>query len=158
MDLASFLRDNQAAMAPIIEWGGAIFLTALVLSPFLIIRHRLFKPTRWWHIVGAYVGSFVLVAFTIWVFELADQWIIKNYLTTFELSAAVDDAFMYNFLLLLFLYPLSVFYSAKLLLGSLGGKNIITTSVVALLFTTILWVIAYNLFIYALGQAFTNLN
>lgn len=53
--LAEFLVANENWVAPIIEWGGTLLFLAVVLSPFLVIRHRIFRPTRWWHLarVGA---------------------------------------------------------------------------------------------------------
>jgi len=156
--LAEFLVANQGWVAPLIEWGGLILLLFITLSPFLIIRHRIFKPTRWWHIVGAYASSFALLALTIWLFVLTDQWVIENYLTTFELSGALDDAFMYLFLLLLFLYPISIFYSGKMLVGKSSKKQFIVTFVIFILFIGVLYMVAYNLFVYAVGQAFMSIN
>ena len=158
MKFAEFLVANQDWVAPLIEWGGLLLILLITLSPFLIIRHRVFKPTRWWHIVGAYASSFALLALTIWLFVLTDQWVIENYLTTFELSGALDDAFMYLFLLLLFLYPISIFYSGKMLVGKSSKKQFIVTFVIFILFIGVLYMVAYNLFVYAVGQAFMSIN
>jgi len=72
MSFAEFLVANQNWVAPIIEWGGMFLFLAIVLSPFLIIRHKLFRPTHRWHIVGAYFSSF-------FIFDKTDQWLLQNY-------------------------------------------------------------------------------
>jgi hypothetical protein len=158
MDLASFLRDNQEIMAPIIEWGGAILLTVIVLSPFLIIRHRMFRPTRWWYVVGAYFLSFTILTITVYLRELVNESLIRNYLNSFELSGGYRSAFLKHHLWLLFLYPTSVFFSVKLMYGFFTKKRFFVTLAIATVFVVLLWAIAYNIFVYNLGQVLMNLS
>jgi len=120
MKFAEFLVANQDWVAPVVEWGGAILLTLVVISPFFIIRHRIFRPTRWWHIVGAYVGSIL-------IFTLLTEISILLFL-----NATVSDFFRgifpsivpgaiahHHYVLLMILYPLLVFYSTYLLYGAI---------------------------------------
>ena len=156
MGLAEFLRDNQAIVAPIIEWGGALLLLAIVLSPFLIIRHSFFKPTRWWHIVGAYAGSFFVFVASFYLIGKIDQWLIQTYLNTVELYGAYEDATFKHILWLLLTYPLLTFYSTKLLYGSFTMKRFGLTVVIAVVFTVVLVAIFGYTMLYFLGQALMN--
>ena len=160
MKLAEFLVENQSWVAPVIEWGGAILLTLVVISPFFIIRHRIFRPTRWWHIVGAYVGS-VLVYLVIWyLINVIDQWAIQNYFVTFELSGAYSGAILKEFLWLMIAYPLLVFYSSRLLFGSFNGKkHFIFTIIFSIVFAMLLWALAiYLTAMLAAYSLFLNFN
>jgi len=120
--IAEFLVANENFFEPIIEWGGMLLFLAIVLSPFLIIRHRIFRPTRWWHIVGAYASSFATFLALWYLIDKTNQWIAHNVFISLDLSSAYTDALVYGNLWTAAFYPFLVFYSARLLYGSFTKK------------------------------------
>jgi|GEM_PF-3501042 len=154
--MAEFLAEHQTIAAPIIEWGGLFLLLFVILSPFLIIRHRYFKPTRWWHVVGAYFSSFLILFLIEWLLGKIDQWLIQNYLNTVDLYRAYDSATFRRFLWLIALYPLLIFYGQYLLFGRLNLKKIVLGFIFALFMLFVLLIAGFHLMIYGLGQASMN--
>jgi hypothetical protein len=150
--MGEFLKAHEAIAAPIIEWGGTIFLIALILSPFAVIAHRRFRPTRWWHVVGAYGVSFALLVGTELFLTHFDQWLIHTYFNSVDLYSAYSDATFNPHPFLLFTYPLLVFYSTRLLRGSFNTERFIRASLLAFgLFILLLFLILqYTL--YGLGK------
>ncbi len=156
MSFAEFLIANQNWVAPIIEWGGMLLFLAIILSPFLIIRNKLFRPTRWWHIVGAYIGSFLIFLVTEYFLGIVDQWVLHNLFTTWDLWGAYNDGGVKGILWLVIIYPTLAFYSAKLLYGSFTEKRFwLTTASAVLLFITIVLMGGYVM-IALVGQALTT--
>lgn len=154
-----FLRTHQDIVAPIIEWGGMILLLIIILSPFLVIRHRIFRPTRWWHIVGAYFGSFAILAGLAIAIEIFDKWIIYNYLNSIELAAAYGDATFKAVLLLLIGYPLLTFYGSVLLYGAYTRRRLFLTLLTAVSAFLVLAASAFFLIMSFVGWAiYANLN
>ena len=151
-----FLIANQKIAAPIIEWGGALLLFALVISPFIIIRHSFFKPTRWWTIVGTYVSSFVVYFGSFWLIGLIDQWLIFNYFNSVELYEAYDDATLKQSLWLILAWPLLILYSTKLMYGSFTEKRFWTSVLVMIIFAAIMLVIIVYAIMVGLGQISKN--
>jgi len=155
MALTEFLRANQDWVAPIIEWGGLLLLLFITFSPFLIIRHRMFKPTRWRHIVGAYASSF-LIFVAIYQFYNVSGEIFESFLSIGDLYYSYDMAFIRNIFLPMFIYPLLVFYSAKLLHETLSKKVLLASMIFSIILFTILFAIAIYFVAYGLGQASYN--
>jgi len=156
MGLAEFLEVNQDWVAPVIEWGGLLFLLFITFSPFLIIRHRVFRPTRWWHIVGAYVFSI----FTFLIFQLL---FFGEYLKYFEgilrsggVYKTYETAFIKFTNLHVFIYPILVFYSAKLLYKNLSKKVLLVSTIFAMGLFVISAAIVIYFVAYGLGQASYN--
>ena len=110
LEAKAYLEPNNT-IAFLVEWGGLVLFLALVLAPFLIIRHRLFRPTRIWHIVGAYAGSFGVFIVLMWVAGKIDEWLLNNFINTGWIQEASDWSILKNWLLLLFTWPLSIFYA-----------------------------------------------
>lgn len=156
MSFAEFLIANQNWVAPIIEWGGALVLFALVILPFVVIRHRFFKPTRWWTIVGAYISSFVIYIGSFWLIGLIDQWLIQNYLNSVELSEAYDNATLKQGLWLLLAWPFLIFYSTKLMYDSFTEKRFWASVLVTIIFVAIMLVIVVYVMMVGLGQISKN--
>jgi len=156
MNFAEFLVANQAVIAPIIEWGGALLFITVVLSPFLIIRHHFFKPTRWWTIVGAYVASLFIFITNYFLLEKVGQWILHGYLTTMELDGAFFNAILKHNLWLLLAWPLLIFYSTKLMYGSFTKKRFIIASLVTVVFTVVMLRIVLYVMMYGLGALVGN--
>jgi hypothetical protein len=149
-----FLAQHHTVFAPIIEWGGLIVLLFIILSPFLIIRHPYFKPTRIWHILGAYLGSFAIyLAYTVVLSEI-NPWLIRNIFTSWETRHAFDQADLYLLINLLWIYPLLTFYSAYLLMQRLSLKILAVTIGCAVIMGGVLVVGTFYVMAYFIGQAF----
>lgn len=153
--MGAFLREHQEIAAPIIEWGGLFLLLFIILSPFLAIRHQYFKPTRWWHVVGAYTASFLIYLFLVFNSTI-DQWLIHNMLNSIELSDAHFQANWKILLLFIVIYPLLVFYSARILYGSFNLKRFLVSVLISTALFVMLSVLFIGLMVYGLGQASMN--
>ena len=135
--MSEFLRANQEIVSPTIQWVGLLVLLAIILSPFLIIRYPKFRPTRWWHIVGAYFGSLLIACSLSSVILLLSQ-SDKISLYQFFLSTLVTPV-VYSWFLLVLAYPLLLFYSSALLYGRFTRLQFIITVVFAAVFLAILF-------------------
>jgi hypothetical protein len=132
--------DHSAFLPPLIEWGGMLFLLATTLSPFLIIRHRMFRPTRWWHIVGAYLVSFVIfVIFSELSLVLSDYDRLTELRYIYHMTNIIRDISSHYYISLIVAYPILIFYSTKLLYGPLSRVNFWISIVIASLFFLILF-------------------
>lgn len=156
MELAEFLRANESWVAPLIEWGGLFFLLFITLSPFLIIRHRIFKPTRWWHIISAYLLSLFIFLLLENFIDKTYRQVVDNYLNTIGLYSAYGDLMFRYYLWLFFITPASVFYSAKILHGKLSRREAIFSSGIAFVLFVILVTLAIKFVAHGLGQASYN--
>jgi hypothetical protein len=152
-----FLVANQTVMVPVIQWGLLFVLLAIVLSPFMLIRLRMFRPTRWWHIVGAYVGSFLNFFLLQLFLNHIDQWLTRNLFTTWEMSGAYTNAHILHWVLLVPIYPLLLFYSTKMLYGSFTWKRFLIALAVALIFAVLLGCIFFYTMLALLGQGLMQL-
>ena len=153
--ISEFLRVHQDTAVPVIGWGGMLVLILVILSPFLIIRFRYFRPTHWWHIAGAYGISFVIYFFLL-LNTPVNHWFIYNIFNSPELYQAFDAAIFKTFILFVPIYPLLTFYSAKLLYGTFTIKRTALAILLATLLLAILVISLYNLMLYGLGQASIN--
>jgi len=156
MKFAEFLVANQDWVAPLIEWGGLLLLLLITLSPFLIIRHRIFKPTRWWHIFSAYFFSLAIFMVVEYFLDKTYRLVVDGYLNSVDLYNAYGDVIFRYYLWLFFLLPISVFYSAKILYKKLSGRTLIISFGVAFILFTILTALAINFVAHGLGQASYN--
>ena len=148
-----YLVEN-AQLAFLIEWGGLILVLALVLSPFLVIRLQRFKPTRWRHIVGAYVGSFVLFLSTIKIVDCIGNWTIENFINAGWIQEAITNLLFKEILLSVVIYPLLIFYGTKLVKTQFTKLNFFTSLFLSVvLFIGLAIILAYAT-LYFMGQAF----
>lgn len=150
----SFLIAHQNIAVPVIEWGGLFLLLFIILSPFLIIRHHYFRPTRWWHIVGAYVGSIALFLIHFPLLDLLNPLLTRHVLTTWDLYGAYQQAGLRFFLNILWIYPALTFYSTLLLFQHFNLKNFFTTLGVAILMVVVIGILTIYATAYFIGQAF----
>jgi len=150
--MAEFLAEHVRIAAPIIEWGGLFFLLFVILSPFLLIRLPYFKPTRWWHVVGAYLVSFLLVIGAEFFLSKSFQWVVKNLLSTVDLISAYDQAIVKEWPLLLLSYPLLTFYCCHLLYESWSWRRFLISLLLAFLILGVLSFLAIYTVFYFLGQ------
>jgi len=154
-----FLRANQEIVAPIIEWVGLLVLLAIILSPFLIIRYPKFRPTRWWHVVAAYVSSIILLIIIVsFLFSLIGNHLL-SLLGTFEFKEALSTAIVNSWFWLVVIYPLLLFYSTRILYGRFTRKTFLMTLISAIalfmIFASAISVLSVAFLGYAL---FNNLN
>lgn len=147
-----YLEPN-ATVAFLVEWGGFVLFLALVLAPFFIIRYRWFRPTRIWHIVGAYAASFgVFVLYEYITGVIHDDWLRNNFINYGWLSTALSDGELKTWLVLSITWPLSIFYSTKLLYLNLTKKRFFIALLIAVLFFLILITIMMFVVASVLGQ------
>jgi len=146
-----FLGENSI-LAFVIEWGGLILLLALVLAPFYIIRRPRFKPTKWRHIIGAYVGSFGLFLLIFWLLGEVDKWIFNNIYGGEWAQESLLDASFKEVLLLMLIWPLSFFYSIKLLFKELHLRHFFLALMLAISLFVVLVKVWFFLIAYGLGQ------
>ena len=154
--IAEFLVAHERIMAPVIEWGGLLLYLAIILSPFLIIRFRAFRPTRWWHVAGAYVSS---VAILIGLWYLIDKWdqpIVQKLLVSLDLNGAYTNALVYGNLWLVAFYPFLVFYSSNLLYGSFTKKRFVVTLGMSVLLLAVVVIVGGYIMAALVGKAFTT--
>ena len=142
----------NSALAFVIEWGGLLLLLAIVLSPFFIIRLPRFRPTKWRYIVGAYLGSFLILIVLFLIFNRINSLIVNNLFRTKQLIDAYDNAVLKAFLLPIFLLPLLCFYSIKLVKQKLQLKEFLyATGSAIVLFFVLLFIFVFIIG-YGLGQ------
>ena len=154
--MGEFLREHQTIAAPIIEWGGLFLLLLIILSPLLVIRHPYFRPTRWWHVIGAYLGSFALLFLLEFSPLISRPLIIATLFNSVELAQAYDNATFMTLQWLLFLYPLSIFYCTYLLYEKLDLKKIFASLLLSTIIFCALIAGGFYLIAYGLGQASMN--
>lgn len=146
-----YLEPNPL-LAFFIEWGGLVLVLALVLSPFAIILLRRFRPTRWKHIILAYVSSFAMFALLIFIDSKFDRWLLNNFINTAWIQQPFEDIALKELLLMLLIYPLSTFYSTKLLYNKFTKKRFFIALVITLLFFVTLVTILFYVMAIVLGQ------
>lgn len=128
-----FLRSNQDFIAPIIEWGGLLVLLAIILSPFLIIRLRRFRPTRWRHFLVAFLSSYTLffAQFYLQTFAITEGNWFSVFLFRQDLLQPYTDSGSKLFILLTLAYPFLLIYSIKLLAKDFTSKQFIFSLIAA---------------------------
>lgn len=146
-----YLEPNPL-LAFFIEWGGLVLVLALVLSPFAIILLRRFRPTRWKHIILAYVSSFVMFALVFFVISKIDKWLLSNFINTAWIQQPLRNILFRETLVLLLVYPLSTFYSVKLLYNKFTKKRFFISLAIAFLFFVTLVTILTYFVVWGLGH------
>lgn len=147
-----YLTENLP-LATLIEWGGLVLVLALVLSPFFIIRLQRFKPTRWRHIVGAYVSSLAIYFAIEFLISKIDRWLLENFINTSWIQTPFEEILFKITIFLLFFYPISTFYSTKMLFQRFTKLNLFFSILIAI---TIFFLISLTLIIggaRALGES-----
>lgn len=148
--MKTYLEPNET-IAFLVEWGGFVVFLALVLAPFLIIRYRWFRPTRIWHIVGAYAASFGVLIPLILIINKIDRLIYYNFINTHWIQEPLGNILFRGNILLL-IWPLLIFYSTKLLFGNLTKKRFFIALTIAILFLALLLYIMMYIIAAGLGQ------
>lgn len=138
-----FLQPNET-LAFLIEWGGLILFLALVLAPFFVLLLKKFRPTRWHHIVLAYLSSFGILSCLIFIISTIDTWFLNNFVNTAWLNDPLDNIIFRSTLPLLSSWPLAIFYSTKLLYKKFTKKRFfISLGLSILFFITLVVILAY---------------
>jgi len=143
---------GQRWVFELIRWGGTLVFLCITLFPFYKLSTDRFSPTRWWHVVGAYLVSLILLI----MFSLAALSLDSPAISSI-LSALVQSV---SFCLFFtpFAWPFLVFYCAYEMYGDVTGK--VFWSAWALFFLLGWLVIQAWLWMMAWGvtQAFYSLN
>ncbi|MDP2704909.1 MAG: hypothetical protein U1D31_02065 [Patescibacteria group bacterium] len=141
-----------SAFAEIIQWIVFAITLFFILLPFIVITLKRFRPTRWYHILGAYVSSFLF--YYVCILLLGE--VISRYLGRFEgftyVTNAIDDGYTYAGESLLLVWPFSVFYVSGLHGRYTVLRGFISLALAVAMFFGIIWLFMNILVPWAFGQ------
>ena len=149
----TYLEQNDT-VAFLIEWGGFAVALLLVLSPFIFIWFKKYRPTKWWQLIFVYLISFVMFRFVELVTSaIHDDWLRENFVNYGWVADAIVGITFKQWGTFLIGWPLLLLYSIRLYKGKeLSWGAWLVTVGAALLFFCVLVVISAYIVVIGLGQ------
>jgi hypothetical protein len=143
---------RHPVLVPVIEWGGALLLTSLVLIPFLLLFIPRLRPIKWSYVGVAYLSSVGIYSALWWYLTSYENWLE----IVFSKNHWLDRAFLWAqlrwMLGSLIVWVVSPFLVVKAKYRSFTKLRIVAAFIVAII-NLIIWIyVALTALGYALGR------
>lgn len=93
-------------------WGGLLVFLGLTLFPFFLLRWERLKPTRWFHVLGAYALSLLILAMGMGVIYFLNRTSFLEF---------VLAGFMMGIIITPVFWPFAIFFCVVQIYGDVTG-------------------------------------